>query len=180
MIAQALEIHNQRNIETSADIVLSNVRSSENIPHDLEKNSPRTVEKIELPKESNLETEQENHSEEGRYMLDSCNKSFNEFNEMDYEIPKVNYSDLQDVESVIDADLRSIIPSIIDTHGLCNDDAYETSQRKVDNYATDMETGLLMEYRPYGHGYPSWVGDWIPVGEPVKSEDSFETSNESF
>merc|ERR1712150_225171 len=56
MIAQALQIHNQRNIETSSDIVLSNVSSSENIPHDLEKNSPSTVEKIELPKKSNLET----------------------------------------------------------------------------------------------------------------------------
>ena len=58
------------------------------------------------------------------------------------------------------------------------EDVCTLSQGRIGNFARDMDTGLLMEYRPYGHGYPDWVGDWIPVGEPLESTDESGTDKD--
>ena len=82
---------------------------------------------------------------------------------------RLDYNDLEDVESVINADLRSSDFPTEKIESLSENEVCTLSQARISNFARDMDTGLLMEYRPYGHGYPNWVGDWIPVGEPLES-----------
>ena len=87
------------------------------------------------------------------------------------------FNEIECVQVTTNSDANPSSISILNTEQLYENGNYDANLTNMDNFATDMETGLLMEWRPHGNGYPSWVGDFIPVGEPVNDAYNLNTYN---
>lgn len=152
-------------VNSDSGIVLTDTMSSEVSQDHFEDDYFTIPEDIEIADESDFLVVNDQDVED--LLSETCNNEFNDLNQIDYPNNDCKYNVIQDVQATTNSDMNSSKLCISNTEDLYETNNYDANQTKMDNLATDMKTGLLMEYRPHGNGYPSWVGDWITVGEPV-------------